>query len=62
VDIRAAVIKDDKILLVNEKVDGKWALPGGWANVVYSIIQINILLFRFSYLADNFRVIQSCGV
>jgi ADP-ribose pyrophosphatase YjhB (NUDIX family) len=33
IDIRAAVIKDEKILLVNEKVDGKWSLPGGWADV-----------------------------
>jgi ADP-ribose pyrophosphatase YjhB (NUDIX family) len=32
-DIRSAVFKDDKILLVREKVDGAWALPGGWADV-----------------------------
>lgn len=30
IDIRAAVFQDNKILLVNEKIDGKWALPGGW--------------------------------
>jgi ADP-ribose pyrophosphatase YjhB (NUDIX family) len=33
IDIRAAVINDNGILLVNEKVDGKWSLPGGWADV-----------------------------
>jgi ADP-ribose pyrophosphatase YjhB (NUDIX family) len=33
VDIRAAVIKDNRILLVKEKVDGRWSLPGGWADV-----------------------------
>jgi ADP-ribose pyrophosphatase YjhB (NUDIX family) len=33
VDIRSAVFKDDSILLVRERVDGKWALPGGWADV-----------------------------
>jgi ADP-ribose pyrophosphatase YjhB (NUDIX family) len=32
-DIRSAVFKDDKILLVREKVDGAWSLPGGWADV-----------------------------
>ena len=32
-DIRAAVFKDDKILLVKEKIDGAWSLPGGWADV-----------------------------
>jgi ADP-ribose pyrophosphatase YjhB (NUDIX family) len=37
VDIRAAVIKDNKILLVHEKVDGKWSLPGGWADVNTSV-------------------------
>ncbi len=33
VDVRAAVIKDDKILLVQEKCDGLWTLPGGYADV-----------------------------
>ncbi|MCW8929804.1 MAG: NUDIX hydrolase [Gammaproteobacteria bacterium] len=33
VDLRAGIIKDDKILLVKERRDGKWALPGGWSDV-----------------------------
>ncbi len=33
IDVRSAVIKDDKLLLVKEKQDGRWALPGGWADV-----------------------------
>ena len=33
VDVRGAVIHEDKILLVREVSDGKWALPGGWADV-----------------------------
>jgi ADP-ribose pyrophosphatase YjhB (NUDIX family) len=33
VDVRAAVFKNDRILLVKERVDGKWTLPGGWADV-----------------------------
>ncbi|MGC1392230.1 MAG: NUDIX hydrolase [Bacteroidales bacterium] len=37
VDIRASVFKDDKILMVNEKVDGAWSLPGGWADVNTSV-------------------------
>jgi ADP-ribose pyrophosphatase YjhB (NUDIX family) len=32
VDVRAAIFKGDKILLVKEKIDGKWSLPGGWAD------------------------------
>jgi len=33
VDIRAAIIKDQKILLVQEKMDSKWSMPGSWADV-----------------------------
>ncbi len=33
VDVRAAVIRDGKILLVQEQSDGAWAMPGGWADV-----------------------------
>lgn len=33
IDVRGAVIKNDKILLVKEKVDGLWTLPGGYADV-----------------------------
>lgn len=32
VDVRAAIIKDEKILLVREN-DGRWSMPGGWADV-----------------------------
>jgi ADP-ribose pyrophosphatase YjhB (NUDIX family) len=32
VDVRGAVFRDDKILLVREKLDGGWTLPGGWAD------------------------------
>jgi ADP-ribose pyrophosphatase YjhB (NUDIX family) len=33
VDVRGAVIREGKILLVREKQDGKWCMPGGWADV-----------------------------
>lgn len=33
VDVRTAIVKDDKLLLVKEVSDGKWAMPGGWADV-----------------------------
>ena len=35
-DTRAAIFKDDKILLVHEN-NGTWALPGGWCDVLESI-------------------------
>ncbi|MGC3958157.1 MAG: NUDIX hydrolase [Verrucomicrobiota bacterium] len=33
VDVRGVIFREDKILLVKEKSDGKWTLPGGWADV-----------------------------
>ena len=33
VDVRGAVFRDGKILLVREKLDGGWTMPGGWADV-----------------------------
>ena len=33
VDVRGAVFRDDGILLVKERADGLWTLPGGWADV-----------------------------
>jgi ADP-ribose pyrophosphatase YjhB (NUDIX family) len=32
VDVRGAVFRDDRILLVRERSDGRWTLPGGWAD------------------------------
>lgn len=33
VDVRGVIFQDNKILLVKEKADGAWALPGGWADI-----------------------------
>ena len=33
VDVRGAVVQDGKILLIQEKADGYWAMPGGWADL-----------------------------
>jgi ADP-ribose pyrophosphatase YjhB (NUDIX family) len=34
IDVRGAVFKDSKILLVQERSDpGRWTIPGGWADV-----------------------------
>lgn len=33
VDIRVVVLNDDKILLVRERSDGRWSMPGGFADV-----------------------------
>ncbi|KDM92831.1 NUDIX hydrolase [Photobacterium galatheae] len=33
VDLRAGVIRENRILLVREREDDRWTLPGGWADV-----------------------------
>src|ERR1700730_13196930 len=33
VDVRGAAFVDGRVLLVREISDGKWTLPGGWADV-----------------------------
>jgi ADP-ribose pyrophosphatase YjhB (NUDIX family) len=33
VDVRGAVFKDGRLLMVQERMDNGWTLPGGWADV-----------------------------
>lgn len=33
VEVRGAVFREDRVLLVREAADGRWTLPGGWADV-----------------------------
>jgi ADP-ribose pyrophosphatase YjhB (NUDIX family) len=33
VDVRAAAFSNGRILLVKERADGAWTLPGGWADI-----------------------------
>ena len=35
-DVRGVVFHENKLLLVRERSDGKWTLPGGWADVCAS--------------------------
>ncbi|MGI8386908.1 NUDIX hydrolase [Robertmurraya sp. P23] len=36
VDIRAVVFRENKILMVKEKNDGAWSLPGGWGDIGFT--------------------------
>lgn len=33
IDVRGAVFKGQKILMVKERCDGEWTMPGGWVDV-----------------------------
>jgi ADP-ribose pyrophosphatase YjhB (NUDIX family) len=32
VDVRGVVFREGRVLLVKETIDGRWSLPGGWAD------------------------------
>lgn len=32
-DVRSAAFKNNKLLMVQERIDGGWCLPGGWVDV-----------------------------
>lgn len=36
VDVRGVIFKDEKILMIRESIDGRWSLPGGWADLGYT--------------------------
>jgi ADP-ribose pyrophosphatase YjhB (NUDIX family) len=33
IDVRGAVVHEGKILLIQERMDERWAMPGGWADL-----------------------------
>lgn len=42
VDIRGVVVKDGRMLMVREKEEGEWSLPGGWADLLLSPSEIAV--------------------
>ncbi|MFK7691885.1 NUDIX hydrolase [Paenibacillus sp. HJGM_3] len=42
VAVRAVVFREGKLLLVRERADGAWALPGGWADIGLSPKEIAV--------------------
>lgn len=42
VDVRSVVIKDGKILMVRERIDGRYSMPGGFADINYSPAEVAV--------------------
>ncbi len=40
VDVRVLIFNKEQLLLIKEKADGLWALPGGWADIGFSPSQV----------------------
>jgi ADP-ribose pyrophosphatase YjhB (NUDIX family) len=59
VDIRGVVFANGRILLVREKIDGAWALPGGWADIGYSPAEVAVKEIReeSGYEAEPVRLL-----
>lgn len=59
VDIRAVIFQNEKLLFVKEKSDGKWALPGGWADISYTPTEVAAkeALEETGYKVDHFRLL-----
>ncbi len=42
VDIRSVVLREGKILMAREKIDGKYSIPGGFADINYSPSEVAV--------------------
>jgi ADP-ribose pyrophosphatase YjhB (NUDIX family) len=42
VDVRAVVVRAEHVLLVRERTDGRWAMPGGWADPGLTVAQVAV--------------------
>jgi ADP-ribose pyrophosphatase YjhB (NUDIX family) len=42
VDVRGVVFRGDKILMVRETIDGRWSIPGGWADIGLTPFEVAI--------------------
>jgi len=59
IDLRAGVIKDGKILLVREREDDCWTLPGGWGDVCETAKQgvVREVLEESGFVVNNPRLV-----
>ena len=42
IDVRGVVFRNDTILMVKEKIDQCWSLPGGWSDIGYTAKEIAV--------------------
>lgn len=59
IDVRGAAFQDGNLLLVRERVDGGWTMPGGWADVgdIPSIAVEREVLEEAGFVVDARKVI-----
>jgi ADP-ribose pyrophosphatase YjhB (NUDIX family) len=42
IDVRGVIFRGDTILMVKEKIDDCWSLPGGWSDIGYTAKEIAV--------------------
>jgi len=42
IDVRGVIFRDNTILMVQEKIDNCWSLPGGWSDIGYTANEIAV--------------------
>jgi len=62
IDIRAVIFNDkNEILLVKEKADGRWSLPGGWSDVGFTPTEV-VIKESLEETGFNVRVVRLLAV
>jgi ADP-ribose pyrophosphatase YjhB (NUDIX family) len=61
VGVRGACFRGDRVLMVRERADGRWALPGGWADVNQSASECVTREIR-EESGFTARAVKLCGV
>lgn len=62
IDVRAAIFRDDhNILMVREKHDNRWAMPGGWADIELSLSE-NIIKESLEEAGAEIRIRRLIGI
>jgi ADP-ribose pyrophosphatase YjhB (NUDIX family) len=64
VDVRAVVFKEGRVLMVRESSDGRWALPGGWADLGLSPAQVAVKECReeAGFEVRPIKLLEVCGL
>ena len=60
-DVRGGLFRGDKILLVQENADSRWTLPGGYADIGYSLTE-NIAKEMSEEASVQVRVTRICAI
>ena len=61
IDVRGAAFRDGRVLMVRERSDGRWALPGGWADVNQSAAECVVREVR-EESGFSARALKLCAV